>query len=77
LTDSKTSTWWRSSSEESKADDNLEAYFKSLKPSECMVCGARATSTCSKCGGKFCSQHITDHSGELLPPSVATPGNVV
>ena len=71
---SKTSTWWRSG-DESSADDNLEAYFKGLKPSACQVCGVHATSTCSKCGGKFCSGHVTDHSCERLLPS-DSPGNV-
>lgn len=67
MASSKTSTWWRSG-EESTADPNLEAYFKGLKSSVCKVCGVRETSTCSRCGGKFCSEHLIEHScGRLLP----------
>ena len=65
---SKTSTWWRSG-DESSADENLEVYFKGLKPSVCKVCGVRAISTCSKCGGKFCSEHVIEHSYDRLLPS--------
>jgi hypothetical protein len=65
---SKTLTWWRSG-DESSADQNLEAYFKGLKPSVCKVCGARETSTCSKCGGKFCPEHLIEHSCDRLLPS--------
>ena len=65
---SKTSTWWRSG-DESSADPNLEAYFKGLKASVCNVCGVRGTSACSKCGGKFCSEHLIAHSCDGLLPS--------
>jgi len=63
----KTSTWWRSG-DETTADKNLEAYFNSLKRSTCEVCGVRVTTKCSDCGGKFCSEHLANHScGQLLP----------
>jgi hypothetical protein len=62
---SKTSTWWRSG-DESSADPNLEAYFKGLKSTVCKVCGAGATSKCSGCGGKFCSEHMIEHFCEGL-----------
>jgi hypothetical protein len=71
---SKTSTWWRSG-DESSADPNLEAYFKGLKSSVCRVCGVRVTSTCNYCGGRFCSEHVTNHSCERLLPS-DSPGDV-
>ena len=71
---SKTSTWWRSGDEKS-ADQNLEAYFKGLKRSACKVCGVRVTSTCFNCGGKFCLEHMTNHSCGRLLPSDST-GNV-
>jgi hypothetical protein len=66
---SKTSTWWRSG-DESSADPNLEAYFKSLKSSVCKVCGVRETSTCSKCGDKFCSEHLIAHPCDRLLSSM-------
>jgi len=68
MASSKTSTWWRSGAE-SPADQNLEAYFKGLKSSVCKICGVRETSTCSKCGGKFCSEHVIEHPCNRLLPS--------
>ena len=70
---SKTSNWWRSGDDVTAVDQNLEAYFKGLKA--CKTCGASVTSACPSCGGKYCSEHLTNHPcGRLLPSD--SPGKV-